>query len=164
MPALPSPGRALTFTAAVKSDAADLTVAASFGAYAPNGDKGSVAMPTGVFDDDGDTLEDKDGDAFDIDSIADDGRITLDGVRPNRTFYIQLGDDRFNPTTILDDGCMATASQLADDSLFRISIDKDGDGKSLIRSITQVSEKTLRRFVHTRQLSQGCTQRFDLNR
>ena len=53
-------------------------------------------MPTGVFDDDGDTLEDKDGDAFDIDSIAGDGRITLDGVRPNRTFYIQLGDDRFN--------------------------------------------------------------------
>ncbi|RGE67219.1 InlB B-repeat-containing protein [Anaerotruncus colihominis] len=143
MPALPSPGRALTFAAAVKSDATALTVTASLGAYAPNGDKGSVAMPTGVFDDDGDTLEDKDGDAFNIDSIAGDGRITLDGVRPNRTFYIQLGDDRFNPTTILDDGCMATASQLADDSLFRISIDKEGDGKSLIRSITQVNEKRL---------------------
>ncbi|WP_303790044.1 hypothetical protein [Anaerotruncus colihominis] len=143
MPALPNPGRALTFTAAVKSDATALTVAASFGAYAPNGDKGSVAMPTGVFDDDGDTLEDKDGDAFDIDSIAGDGRITLDGVRPNRTFYIQLGDDSFDPATVLDDGCTATASQLANDSLFRISVDKDGDGKSLIRSITQVSEKRL---------------------
>lgn len=150
--------------AAVKSDATALTVTASLGAYAPNGDKGSVAMPTGVFDDDGDTLEDKDGDAFNIDSIAGDGRITLDGVRPNRTFYIQLGDDRFNPTTILDDGCMATASQLADDSLFRISIDKEGDGQISDPFHHTGQRKTVRRFVHTRQLSQGCTQRFDLNR
>ena len=98
-------------------------------------------------DEDGEDLEDIDGDNFDVDRIASDGRITLDGVAPGQTIYIKLGENGFNPWTFLDcdDGYShyASASDLVDDDLFKISINKDGDGKSLISSITQVGERNL---------------------
>ncbi len=108
---------------------------------------GLVYAPIAVQDEDGEDLEDIDGDNFDVDRIASDGRITLDGVAPGQTIYIKLGENGFNPWTFLDcdDGYShyASASDLVDDDLFKISINKDGDGKSLISSITQVGERNL---------------------
>ena len=108
---------------------------------------GLVYAPIAVEDEDGERLEDNNGDVFVISQISSDGRITLDGIEPGQTFYIKLGEIGFDPVTYLDcdDGYShyAAASDLVDDDLFRISIDKSGDGKSLISSITQVSEKNL---------------------
>lgn len=71
------------------------------------------------------------------------------------------------PTTLdsrLSPAPVALASQLADDDLFRLSVDKDGDGKSLISSITQVDEKRLKEDGVPRQLPQGGAQGFDRHR
>ena len=111
---------------------------------APTSSAGNVSEPIAVQDEDGEPLEDNEGDTFNIGAIATDGRITLDGLAPGQTFYIKLGEIGFDPVTTLDCGIhTALASQLVDDDLFKISIDKDGDGKSLISSITQVSERNL---------------------
>ena len=59
------------------------------------------------------------------------------------TFYIKLGDAGNDYGTELSGGGKARASQLVDDNLFKISVDKDGDGKSLISKIEQVEEKRL---------------------
>lgn len=105
---------------------------------------GEVAQPAAVQDDDGDPLEDNDGKAFDIDAISSDGILTLDGLAPGQTFYIKLGAVGYDPLTTLDDGThTAYASQLVDDDLFKLSTDKSGTGKTLISSVTQVSEKNL---------------------
>ena len=122
---------------------ADTTITATFTAISYTGSTGYVTQPIAVYDEDGETLEDNSGDNFEIDDIASNGRLTLDGLLPNQTFYIKLGETGNDLATILSDGNTAAASQLADDDLFRISIDKDGSGKSLISSITQVGEKRL---------------------
>ena len=109
---------------------------------------GRVHAPIAVQDEEGAALEDKDGDAFNIRAISSEGRLVLDGVTPGQTFYIKLGENGYDlPTTLdsrLSPAPVALASQLADDDLFRLSIDRDGDGKSLISSITQVDEKRLK--------------------
>ena len=111
---------------------------------APTSSTGNVSEPIAVQDEDGEPLEDNEGDTFNIGAIATDGRITLDGLAPGQTFYIKLGEIGFDPVTTLDCGAhTALASQLVDDDLFKISIDKEGDGRSLIISITQVSERNL---------------------
>lgn len=100
-----------------------------------------VYRPIGVYDDDGDWLEDNSGSSFPRPSS--DGKVVLDGVLPNQTFYIKLGDAGNDYVTELSGGGKARASQLVDDNLFKISVDKDGDGKSLISKIEQVEEKRL---------------------
>ena len=119
----------------------DITVSASFeyngGASTPT----YVHRPLGVYDDEGDWLEDNSGSSFPRPSS--DGKVVLDGVLPNQTFYIKLGDANSDLITTLSGGGKAHASDLADDSLFKISVDKDGDGKSLISKIEQVDEKRL---------------------
>lgn len=100
-----------------------------------------VYRPIGVYDDDGDWLEDNSGSSFPRPSS--DGKVVLDGVLPNQTFYIKLGDAGNDYVTELSSGGKARASQLVDDDLFKISVDKDGDGKSLISKIEQVEEKRL---------------------
>lgn len=109
---------------------------------------GRVHAPIAVQDEEGAPLEDKDGDAFNIRAISSDGRLVLDGVTPGQTFYIKLGESGYDLPTTLDSRLSpvptALASQLADDDLFRLSVDRDGDGRSLISSITQVDEKRLK--------------------
>lgn len=96
---------------------------------------------TGIYDEDGDDV------SWSVSggspSISD-GSITLDGVNPNQTIYIPLGvdTDLVNVTT-LSDGGTAAAIDLGDDDMFKITTDKDGTGKSLIKSVTQVSNKKL---------------------
>lgn len=109
---------------------------------------GWVHAPIAVQDEEGAPLKDKDGDAFNIRAVSCEGRLVLDGITPGQTFYIKLGESGYDlPTTLdsrLSPAPTALASQLADDDLFRLSVDKDGDGKSLISSITQVDEKRLK--------------------
>ena len=109
---------------------------------------GRVHAPIAVQDEEGAPLEDKDGDVFNIRAISSDGRLVLDGVTPGQTFYIKLGESGYDLPTTLDSRLSpvptALASQLADDDLFRLSVDRDGDGRSLISSITQVDEKRLK--------------------
>ena len=119
----------------------DVDISATFkyngGTSAPS----YVYRPIGVYDDDGDWLEDNSGSSFPRPSS--DGKVVLDGVLPNQTFYIKLGDAGNDYVTELSGGGKARASQLVDDNLFKISVDKDGDGKSLISKIEQVEEKRL---------------------
>ena len=127
----------------------DLALSGTVSAVPPTpSGAGRVHAPIAVQDEEGAALEDKDGDAFHIRAIASEGRLVLDGVTPGQTFYIKLGENGYDlPTTLdsrLSPAPVALASQLADDDLFRLSIDKDGDGKSLISSITQVDEKRLK--------------------
>lgn len=127
----------------------DLALSGTVSAVPPTpSGAGRVHAPIAVQDEEGAVLEDKDGDAFHIRAIASEGRLVLDGVTPGQTFYIKLGENGYDlPTTLdsrLSPAPVALASQLADDDLFRLSIDKDGDGKSLISSITQVDEKRLK--------------------
>lgn len=136
----PNTSSAYTQSATVTADTA---ITATFTAISYTGSTGYVTQPIAVYDEDGETLEDNSGDNFEIDDIASNGRLTLDGLLPNQTFYIKLGETGNDLATILSDGDTATASQLADDDLFKLSIDKDGSGKSLISSITQVGEKRL---------------------
>ncbi|WP_101908279.1 InlB B-repeat-containing protein [Marasmitruncus massiliensis] len=136
----PNTSSAYTQSATVTADTA---ITATFTAISYTGSTGYVTQPIAVYDEDGETLEDNSGDNCEIDDIASNGRLTLDGLLPNQTFYIKLGETGNDLATILSDGDTATASQLADDDLFKLSIDKDGSGKSLISSITQVGEKRL---------------------
>ena len=127
----------------------DLALSGTVSAVPPTpSGAGRVHAPIAVQDEEGAVLEDKDGDAFHIRAIASEGRLVLDGVTPGQTFYIKLGENGYDlPTTLdsrLSPAPVALASQLADDDLFRLSVDKDGDGKSLISSITQVDEKRLK--------------------
>ena len=121
--------------------ASEVNISATFkyngGTSAPS----YVYRPIGVYDDDGDWLEDNSGSSFPRPSS--DGKVVLDGVLPNQTFYIKLGDAGNDYVTELSGGGKARASQLVDDNLFKISVDKDGDGKSLISKIEQVEEKRL---------------------
>lgn len=121
---------------------ADIAVSASFEYDGSSASTPSyVYRPIGVYDDDGDWLEDNSGSSFPRPSS--DGKVVLDGVLPNQTFYIKLGDAGNDYVTELSGGGKARASQLVDDNLFKISVDKDGDGKSLISKIEQVEEKRL---------------------
>lgn len=121
---------------------ADIAVSASFEYDGSSASTPSyVYRPIGVYDDDGDWLEDNSGSSFPRPSS--DGKVVLDGVLPNQTFYIKLGDAGNDYVTELSSGGKARASQLVDDDLFKISVDKDGDGKSLISKIEQVEEKRL---------------------
>ena len=106
---------------------------------------GEVSAPIAVLDSDGDPLEDNDGRDFPIAKIASDGEIVLDGITPGQTFYIELGNRKWDYATTLDcdDNVSHTvkASELVDKDLFKLSLKKDGDGKSLVSSIEQ-AEKT----------------------
>lgn len=68
-----------------------------------------VYRPIGVYDDDGDWLEDNSGSSFPRPSS--DGKVVLDGVLPNQTFYIKLGDAGNDYVTELSSGGKARASQ-----------------------------------------------------
>lgn len=61
-----------------------------------------VYRPIGVYDDDGDWLEDNSGSSFPRPSS--DGKVVLDGVLPNQTFYIKLGDAGNDYVTELSSG------------------------------------------------------------
>ena len=122
--------------------ASDISIKADFKYDGTTGSSTAyVHRPLGVYDDEGDWLEDNSGSSFPRPSS--DGKVVLDGVLPNQTFYIKLGDANSDLITTLSGGGKAHASDLADDSLFKISVDKDGDGKSLISKIEQVDEKRL---------------------
>lgn len=137
-----SPGTSSAYTQSA-TVTGDTVIAVTFTAIAYTGSAGYVTQPIAIYNEDGEVLEDNSGDEFEIDDIASNGKLTLDGLLPNQTFYIKLGETGNDLTTILNDGDTAAASQLADDDLFKLSIDKDGSGKSLISSITQVGEKRL---------------------
>ena len=117
---------------------------ASLPAFAASVSSSGVVNMTGVtsvYDEDGDDI------SWSVSggspSISD-GSITLDGVNPNQTIYIPLGaDTNLDDVTTLSDGGTAAAIDLGDDDLFKITTDKDGTGKSLIKSVTQVSNKKL---------------------
>ena len=117
---------------------------ASLSTFAASVSSSGVVNMTGVtsvYDEDGDDI------SWSVSggspSISD-GSITLDGVNPNQTIYIPLGaDTNLDDVTTLSDGGTAAAIDLGDDDLFKITTDKDGTGKSLIKSVTQVSNKKL---------------------
>lgn len=117
---------------------------ASLPAFAASVSSSGVVNMTGVtsvYDEDGDDI------SWSVSggspSISD-GSITLDGVNPNQTIYIPLGaDTNLDDVTTLSDGGTAAAIDLGDDDLFKITTDKDGTGKSLIKSVAQVSNKKL---------------------
>lgn len=80
----------------------DVDISATFkyngGTSAPS----YVYRPIGVYDDDGDWLEDNSGSSFPRPSS--DGKVVLDGVLPNQTFYIKLGDAGNDYVTELSGG------------------------------------------------------------
>ena len=97
-----------------------------------------------LYDIDNEPLTDNNGITYVIENVGRDGSILLDNIAPNQTFYIPLGIDLVSDIqTELNNGGTATASQLVDDGLFKMSVDKSGNGKSLIKSITQISEKNV---------------------
>ena len=69
------------------------------------------------------------------------GTITLDTINPNQTFYIWLGSDAGATPSVTNQGTDVYPADLGDSNLFSMSISKDGDGKSLIKSITRVTNK-----------------------
>ncbi len=66
----------------------------------------------------------------------DEGKETISNgavdIVPDVTRYLILSDNQSTGVT---------SDQLADDDLFKISVDKDGDGKSLIKTVTQQADK-----------------------
>ena len=128
------------FTYTVGSD--NLALKATFQYDGGASNDAYVYRPLGVYDDEGDPLEDNTGSTFGR-GVISEGKVVLDGVLPNQTFYIKLGEAGSDYITTLSGGGKAHASDLVDDDLFKISVDKDGDGKSLISRIEQVEEKRL---------------------
>ena len=117
---------------------------ASVGAFAATTGKVSAPGGTWFLDDDGETPSMTDSGIYDF----TDGSINIDGVNPNQTLYLYLGANGTTATTLVDDNAEGGTTEaypddLADSDLFKMSVDKDGDGKSLVKSVTQVADKSL---------------------
>lgn len=71
------------------------------------------------------------------------GRVRIEGIVPGQTFYIWLGEDGESYPTITNNDTTVYPEDLADKDLWKIKLDKSGDGANLIESITQVSNKSI---------------------
>lgn len=82
------------------------------------------------------------------------GEIQLDGINPGQTFYIFLGKNNGSDlgTDFSDDNGTWNAAHgstkidyadLGDSDLFSMKVEKDGNGKSLIKSVELVGDKTI---------------------
>lgn len=70
--------------------------------------------------------------------------LTADEVRPDKTYWIPI--NQFRDLTFVDSNGnikhrLNSLDELSDKNLFKVSYDKEGNGKSLIKSISIVSEK-----------------------
>lgn len=72
------------------------------------------------------------------------GTVSLDGINPNQTFYIRLGLNNGTASdaySLTNNNTIVSARDLVNEDLFKLSFDKNGDGKKVIKSVTQYDDK-----------------------
>ena len=104
----------------------------------------SVLSSAIMYNDDEDGEEIDSGDYY----ASGNGSVSIDNVRPDTTYWLPItdfGDIVFDDPAYQVDATDVTTSvnELGDTDLFKWSFDKDGDGRSLIKSITVVNDKNL---------------------
>lgn len=76
-------------------------------------------------------------------TVSAAGVISLDGITPNQTIYVNLGTDGAN-FYALSGGKIAYAEDLGNINLFSVRVDdRTGTGKTLLKSVTQVGNKSI---------------------
>lgn len=86
------------------------------------------------------------GAAFDDDGMPISGTVyssgSMEGIVPDQTIYLKLMGAQLLKDSDLTAGALVNDSNLlADKDIFKLKVKKDGDGKSLIREVSQVREK-----------------------
>ena len=128
---------------AVVADSGEVSMPTTYSSYTPAqaAANGSVVS--------GDTTDPKILSATTAPISISNGIITLDTINPNQTFYIYLGAD--GTTTWSSpanaNGSKIYAQDLGNKDLFSIKVEKDGDGKTLIKSIEQIANKNFGNVV-----------------
>lgn len=104
----------------------------------------SFATTVGYLDDQDDITESSNGIYVNLDGTVNSKSLQAENVRPDKTYWIPMAlftgknfvDKNGNTKLTLD-----SLDEIGDKDLFKVSYDKDGSGKSLIKSISIVSEK-----------------------
>ena len=80
--------------------------------------------------------------------IDQTGTVTLDGIVPSQTFYLCLGPNTFPASvnsgdyqSITAQNTVAYPADLGDPTLFQLTVEKQGGGKKLVQSVSQISDK-----------------------